>query len=61
MAHLILSGVSTVAATCQLVLGTHLLPANADVIVLLQLLSFETSVFQASACTLLPAWLSTDQ
>jgi len=44
MAHLILSGVTTVAATCQLVLGTHLVPADVDVIVLLQLLSFETSL-----------------
>ena len=44
MAQLILSGVTTVEATCQLVLGTHFVPADENDTEVLQLLPFETSL-----------------
>jgi len=40
MVQLILSGVTTMKATCQLVLGTHLLSADEDATVVLQLSSW---------------------
>ena len=46
MTQLILSGVTTVEATCQLVLGTHFVPADENDTEVLQLglLPFETSL-----------------
>ena len=44
MAQLILSGVTIVEATCQLVLGTYFVTADENDTEVLQLLPFETSL-----------------